>query len=92
MKPAPVRRDWVSKTLAGALLGLALAVSASGLFAALAAAMPLPLRGQLAMWMVPPVWLLTWSAVYFFQSGARAWAWLAAVNLLALGAWQALKP
>lgn len=90
-KPAPVQRDWVSKTLAGTLLGLALALGASGVFSQLNIAMPLPVRGQLAMWMVPPIWLGTLGLVYFFQSGLRAWLWLGGANLLAYGALWALR-
>jgi len=90
-KPAPVQRDWVSKTLAGALLGLALALGASGVFSQLNAAMPLPVRGQLAMWMVPPLWLGALGLVYFFQTGLRAWLWLGGANLLAYGALWSLK-
>lgn len=90
-KPAPVQRDWVSKTLAGTLLGLALALGASGVFSQLNAAMPLPVRGQLAMWMVPPIWLGTLGLVYFFQSGLRAWLWLAGANVLAYGVLWSLK-
>lgn len=90
-KPAPIQRDWVSKTLAGTLLGLALALGASGVFSQLNAAMPLPVRGQLAMWMVPPLWLGTLGLVYFFQSGLRAWLWLGGANLLAYGALWCLK-
>jgi hypothetical protein len=90
-KPAPIQRDWVSKTLAGALLGLALALGASGVFSQLNADMPLPVRGQLAMWMVAPVWLGTLGSVYFFQSGLRAWLWLAGASLLIHGALLVLR-
>lgn len=90
-KPVPIQRDWVSKTLAGALLGLALALGASGVFSQLNAGMPLPVRGQLAMWMVAPVWLGTLGCVYFFQSGLRAWLWLAGANLLIHGALLVLR-
>ncbi|MBK0111182.1 MULTISPECIES: hypothetical protein [Delftia] len=86
-KPAPIRPDWISKTLAGLLLGLGLAISASGLLAALLHGMPLAVSGQLVMWLVPPVWLLVQSLVYFFSSGLRAWAWLGGANALALAAW-----
>ena len=56
-KPGPVRPDWISKTLAGLLLGLSLAIICSGLLAAWLAGMPLAVSGQLAMWLVPPAWL-----------------------------------
>jgi len=85
-KPA-IRTDWLSKTLAGLLLGLTLAIIASGLLMVQLDGMPLPVSGQLAMWLVPPVWLLALSLVYFFQTGLRAWAWLLAANALALGLW-----
>lgn len=91
-KPAPIRPDWVSKTLAGLLLGLSLALICSGMLAALLTGMPLPVSGQLVMWLVPPIWLSVWSGVYFFASGWRAWAWLGGANLLALCIWWLLKP
>lgn len=87
-KPAPIQRDWISKTLAGLLLGLGLALGCSGLLAALLPAMPLPVSGQFVMWLVPPVWLLALSLVYFFSSGLRAWLWLGAANALVLGLWR----
>lgn len=90
-KRAPVQRDWVSKTLAGTLLGLALALSASGILSDLSKPMPLPVRGQLAMWLVPPVWLCTLGFVYFFSSGRRAWLWLGAANVVVGLAWWALR-
>lgn len=86
-KPDPIRPDWISKTLAGLLLGLGLAISCSGLLAAVLTGMPLPVSGQLVMWLLPPIWLGTLALVYFFSSGLRAWAWLGLANVLALGAW-----
>lgn len=85
-KPPPIQRDWVSKTLAGALLGFTLGLGVSGLFAWLTPDMGLSIRGQLAMWMVPPIWLLTFGFVYFFASGKRAWLWLGGANALVFGA------
>ncbi len=87
-RPAPIARDWISKTLAGLLLGLALALGSSGLLAALLPPMPLPVSGQLVMWLVPPVWLTVLSLVYFFASGLRAWLWLGLANALVFGAWR----
>lgn len=90
-KPRPVRRDWVSKTLAGLLLGFSLAIIASGLLMTQLGDLPLAVSGQLAMWLVPPVWLGTLSLVYFFTSGLRAWAWLLGANAAALGLWWLLQ-
>ncbi|CAB3629186.1 hypothetical protein [Achromobacter aegrifaciens] len=84
-KPAPIRRDWISKSLAGALLGFALAMGASATLAALTAGIPLATRSQLAMWLVPPVWLGVASTVYFFASGLRAWIWLGGACVLLYG-------
>lgn len=83
----PIRRDWVSKTLAGLLLGFSLSIIASGVLMTQLQGMPLPVSGQLAMWLVPPVWLGVLSGVYFFRSGRRAWAWLLGANAVALGVW-----
>ena len=86
-----VQTDWMSKTLAGTLLGFGLGVGCSGLFSALAASLPLAIRGQLAMWLVAPIWVGCLSCVYFFHSGRSAWAWLAAANLLVFGIQAALR-
>lgn len=81
-----IRRDWVSKTLAGALLGLTFALGSSGLLLlALQDAAP-GARAQLAMWLVPPVWLGILSGSFLFRSGPRAWWWLGAANLAVFGA------
>lgn len=77
-----VRRDWISKSLAGVLLGALLAFECSAVFARLASGIPPPLRVQLGMWMTVPIWLTVASSVYFFGSGRRAWLWLGAVNLV----------
>jgi len=90
-RPRPIRPDWVSKTLAGLVLGLTLALAASGILSVLTADVPLAVRGQLAMWIVPPIWLFTLGLVYFFESGLRAWLWLGGFNIVACGAWWALR-
>ena len=84
-RPEAVAPDWLSKTLAGTLLGFSLAVGCSGLLSWALAGLPLTIRGQLVMWLIAPVWLGTLSGVYFFRSGKRAWAWLAGANLLVFG-------
>lgn len=81
----PVARNWLAKTLAGILAGFTLAIGCSGLFVWLAADLPLPVRGQLAMWMVAPIWMGVLSGVYFFRSGIHAWGWLLGASLLVFG-------
>lgn len=78
----PIRRDWWSKSLAGLLCGAALALACSRLFVQFNPGMALSVRGQLAMWMVAPIWLGVLSTVYCFASGLRAWLWLGSVSLL----------
>lgn len=84
-RPGAIARDWLSKTLAGALLGFTLAVGCSGLFSWAASGLAMTIRGQLAMWLVAPVWMGVLSGVYFFRSGRRAWAWLGGANFLVFG-------
>ncbi|MCE1169920.1 MAG: hypothetical protein LWW84_01105 [Azovibrio sp.] len=81
----PIRRDWISKTLAGLLLGAVLGFGCSALFSLLFADIPLSVRGQLAMWLAPTVWLGVMSGVYFFTSGRRAWLWLGGASGLLVG-------
>lgn len=77
----PIRRDWISKSLAGLILGLALGMALSALYNAIDGSRALPIRGQLAMWIVAPVWLSVQGGVYFFTSGKRAWLWLGGATL-----------
>lgn len=86
MKPATIQRDWLSKTLAGVLLGCMLAIGGSGLLDGLLSDLALGTRGQLIMWSVAPLWMGVFSGVYFFRSGMHAWAWLGAANLLVFAA------
>lgn len=91
VKKSPIRPDWIAKTSAGALLGFGLAIASSGLLSLALGTMPLPVRGQLVMWVVPPVWLGALGFVYLFASGLRAWLWLASLNLISWGAFGALQ-
>ncbi len=79
-----IRPDWWTKTLAGVLLGFSLAILASALLSRYMVIVPLQAGAQLAMWLVPVVWLAVLSSCFFFGSGLRAWAWLGGANLLAL--------
>jgi hypothetical protein len=84
--PPAIRRDWLAKTTAGALLGFTLAIGCSGLLAWASAGLPAGTRAQFAMWLVAPVWLGVLSGCFFFASGLRAWLWLGAANLIVFGA------
>ncbi|MBV1777191.1 hypothetical protein KSF73_15835 [Burkholderiaceae bacterium DAT-1] len=76
----PIQRDWLSKSLAGTLLGLGAALAVSAIFNTLATGMPLSTRSQLCMWMVVPVWIIVLSTSYLFQNGRSAWLWLSTIN------------
>jgi hypothetical protein len=68
---------WLAKSLAGVLLGFVLALQASTVFVRLATGdMAPPALAQLAMCMVPPVWLAVASVCFVFDTGLRAWLWL----------------
>lgn len=90
--PSPrIRNDWVSKSLAGAILGLALGLAASGILNHWAMAIPFSTRLQLAMWIVPPVWMGVLGGVFFFRSGLRAWAWLGLATLVSYATMFAIR-
>lgn len=73
---------WTTKTLAGLLLGYALALAVVALFVALVPA-PATQTFQMAMWLVVPVWLTVLSFVYLFPTAVGAWAWLGGGTALA---------
>ncbi|CAO3379114.1 hypothetical protein [Azospirillum argentinense] len=82
--PAPIRPDWWSKSLAGVVLGFALAVALSGLFAWIGPGGPTAVNKlQLVMWLVVPIWLGIASACFLFRDGRQAWLWLGGANILA---------
>ena len=76
-------RDWLWKTLAGAIGGFGLAIAASGLLACLTpGALDEQNKFQVAMWLVPPVWIGVMSASFMFRTGLRAWVSLGGANAL----------
>lgn len=82
-RPA-IRTDWWSKTLAGAVLGLILALLLSGIIGwATPGGLGVPVKGQFMMWIIAPLWLLVFSAVYALPSGRAACSWLLGANALA---------
>ncbi|ABC23114.1 hypothetical protein [Rhodospirillum rubrum] len=83
-KHPPIRRDWLSKILAGTLLGFTLALGCSGLLVLALPQLPLPVKAQLAMWVVMPLWLGVLSGCFAFRDGRRAWLWLGGATALVL--------
>lgn len=85
-------RHWFGKTMAGFVLGYALAVALSGVFALLT---PGGLGGggkiQFVMWTIAPVWATVLGFVYLFRDSVRAWLWLGAATVVAFGLLWALK-
>lgn len=81
----PFRSDWLSKSLAGLILGFILGVGISGLFMAVASDMLGSIKAQLSMWIITPVWLSVLTSVYWFQNGLRAWLWLTLINITVFG-------
>lgn len=77
-------KDWFFKALAGLVLGFALSVGLSGLFAWFG---PGGLFGgsgktQFTMWMVAPLWCGILSFCFLFRNGRSAWIKLGVATLL----------
>lgn len=78
-----IHPDWISKTLAGGVGGLALALALLGIFTWLSEGGIQPGdKVQVVMWLVPPVWLGFFSCAYLFPSGRQACFWIGVANLL----------
>lgn len=86
VSPTAFRRDWIGKSLAGLVLGLALAMGVSALFTELTPTMGKSVQAQLAMWMVMPVWMAIWAGCYGFASSLRAWVWLGGASVFVYAA------
>ncbi|MCE9782535.1 MULTISPECIES: hypothetical protein [Shewanella] len=84
IKKDKIRPDWLGKTLAGALMGFALAVALSGIFAWVGpGGIDAKDKVQFNMWLIAPLWLSFFSFSYLFYSARRAIFWLMAANVLA---------
>lgn len=85
-------RHWFGKTMAGLVLGYALALALSGVFALLT---PGGLGGegkiQFVMWTIAPVWATVLGFVFLFRDSRRAWLWLGMATALAWGLLWVLK-
>lgn len=83
-----MRPDWWSKTLAGAILGLGLALALAGLYAYLGpGGINAPGgRYSLMRMMEAFVWIVVLGFCFLFRSGRAAWIWLGAANLITFAA------
>lgn len=75
------RADWISKTLAGLILGFFIAMAISGLFFLLPLSIGRSAEAQLMMWLFAPIWLTLLSTCYLFRNGKQAWLWLTVASI-----------
>lgn len=80
-------RDWLGKASAAVVLGFTLTLALTCSFGVLFSRGDsyFTAQGQMAMWLVSPIWCLILGLCFLFRSSARAWGWLAAANLVAWG-------
>lgn len=82
MTSTPFRADWISKSLAGIVLGFFAAMAICGLFFLLPLQIGRSGEAQLIMWLLGPIWLTILSTCFLFRTGARAWFWLGVTNVV----------
>ncbi len=75
-------RNWFGKATAGLILGFAVAIGVSALFAHLTPGGLTPSSGkaQLNMWIVAPIWAGVLSFCFLFRDGKSAWLKLGAAT------------
>jgi hypothetical protein len=74
----------MAKFVAGVAGGFGLGIAASALLAWLSpGGLTAASKFQVAMWLVPPVWIAVASATFLFRSGTRAFTWLVVANAVA---------
>ncbi len=86
-------RDWFGKATAALILGFTLALALTCAFQAcfLRGDAYFSAQGQLAMWLISPIWCALLSLCFLFRSTARAWSWLAVANLAAWMLYAAIR-
>lgn len=78
-KHPPIQRDWLSKSLAGCVLGFSLALALCGLVSRLMPGLD-SAEAQLLLWLLPLPWLAVLGTVFLFRNGRQAWLWLSMTN------------
>lgn len=86
-------KHWFGKVSAATSLGLTLTLALTCTFAAAFSDGDgyFTAQGQLAMWLVSPIWCMILSLCFLFRSGLRAWCWLALANLFAWALYAAVR-
>jgi hypothetical protein len=85
--------NWFGKASAGFLLGAAIALSLSSLFAFVGPGGVAygDVQPQLVMWVAVPIWMLILGFCFLFRSGLRAWLWLGVVAIISFALLFAVK-
>lgn len=78
-------RGWFGKASAALVLGFTLALALTCTFGTVFSTDEgaFSAQGQLAMWLVSPIWCAVLGLCFLFRSGVRAWGWLALANVVA---------
>ncbi len=86
-------RNWLGKVSAALVLGFTLALALTCTFSAVFSRGDsyFTPQGQLAMWLVSPIWCLVLGLCFLFRSGPRAWAWLGLANAIAWALYAAVR-
>lgn len=86
-------KNWFGKASAALILGFTFSIAITCLFALLFSEGDtyLSAQGQVAMWMMAPLWSLILSFCFFFRTPLRAWSWLFAANIVAWALYAAAR-
>lgn len=78
-------RDWFGKLSAALILGFGVTLALTCIFSMLFASGDpyFSAQGQIAMWLMAPIWCALLGFCFLFRSAARAWTWLGLANLAA---------
>lgn len=81
-----IQTDWWSKTIAGAILGLSLAIACASLITVWALNSQDPaLAPQIGMWSVPCIWLPLFFIAYFIPKGWQVMLMYGVLNIVVYG-------
>lgn len=78
-------RDWFGKVSAAVVLGFTLSLALTSTFRSLSSTGDafFSAQGQIAMWLMAPIWCAVLGLCFLFRSTAHAWGGLAMANVLA---------